>query len=151
MKDQILYSTKNMIKYINVNMVILCNIFKKMSDRYMEKKQRDIGGIKLMEKFSKALLHIEFFATNKRWKDVNDLYIETIVIYKMLKFINRKINLNHIEKKIIKVVMVYLLCVIKLLKENENFNKNIDRSKKVSVRLRKSDSVTDSTIDIPEQ
>ena len=35
MKDQILHSTKNMIKYININMITLCNIFKKLADKYV--------------------------------------------------------------------------------------------------------------------
>ena len=142
MDNQILHSTQNILKYIDANMSIICNIYQKFANNYLDNK--DTGGMSLMKKFSRTVLHIEFYAKNNKWRNVNELYGETVIMYKIMKFINKNIKLNYIEQKIIKVIMVYLLCICKLFKEDKNFNHNITNNNKINIRLVAADSDTSS-------
>ena len=73
MKDQILQSTKNIIKYININITILLKIFKEVAKSYLKAQDFNKVARSIIEKFTKTIIHTEFYATNKKWTNIEEL------------------------------------------------------------------------------
>ena len=139
MKDQILLSTKNIVKYINVHTHILVKILKLFSKKCLNRKDDNNAGKHILGKLVKSLIKLEFYIMNNKLDKITRLDDKLLLSYRTLKYIYEKNNLDHHEKKIIKNLLVYLFDIIKLIKKNNGHefseeNENINFDPKVSYK-----------------
>ena len=123
MKDQILHSTKNIVKYINANTDELICVFSNFTKKHLNKSDESAGK-HILNKLIKSLTHIETYILEEKWNDICKLEERLVLSYRTMKYIYENIKLQGKDKKIIKNLLVYLYCVIKLIKNKLLFSKS---------------------------
>jgi hypothetical protein len=118
MKDQILTSTKNIIKYVNKNAYYLYVILKKFIESTNQTNSKKvIRGI--MSKFIKLLAKIEVYCLDENNDKIDELYKETHLMNKTFVCIKNNITLDKKETKLVNSINTYLHCVVKLIRKIE--------------------------------
>jgi hypothetical protein len=145
MKDQILTSTRNIIKYVNANATYLQCIFKKMCEYGISGSCHETSAKKILGKFIRLIIHIDFYATNKKWENIDKLCSDLDLMYSTFVYIKDTINITDKETKIIKNIIVYLHCVIKLIKKIDSISDISDDASETSVSVASDASYNDTS------
>lgn len=122
MKDQILYSTQNIVKYINVNTLDLITILISFSEKHLKKENNEKAGKHILNDLIKTLINIETFMLENKMKQFYKLDGKLILSYRTFKYIYENMSLETSIKKIIKNILIYLYCIIKLIKNKNGYD-----------------------------
>jgi len=117
MKDQILTSTKNIIKYVSAHAFQLHNIFKKLMEKKTNNAKLERLSNGIMRKFLRLLAEIQKYACDKDCHKADKIYKSACMLYKVFSLIEEEVKLCDKEKKIIKAICSYLYCIMKLIKK----------------------------------
>jgi hypothetical protein len=118
MSDKLDFRTEKIIKYIIGNSDNISAIFAKLAALKINKKDPEKYGKLMYQKFIKVITDLEFFSKNNDWKNATGLYKDNVLIYRTILYAVRQVELTESEKDITRVLLVYLLCVVKVLKKS---------------------------------
>lgn len=118
MKNQIITSTKNINKFVNINAYILNEVFEKLVNNNMKDCSTNKTASNIMAKFVKVLADIEVYAKSEHCK-TKHIYKHTYIMYKTFTCIKKNVEMCDKEKKVVKTILTYLHCVVNLIRKIE--------------------------------